>query len=621
MTPRRTTILFAIPALALVITLALATGSSRVLADGDPAPPSQTNGPIKKLKVTANYANQEKQVYRAMGGVTNPKVPVHWNRFYDYAQSSKMLQDIAKAHPHLAKLESLGKSYGKRDLWVMTVTNRKDGKPLADKPAMWIDGGLHANETQATEVVLYTAWYLAEMAAINPRIKQLLDERVFYLAPMINPDARDAHFYKANNTDWPRGGMRPVDDDGDGLFDEDPADDLDGDGHITILRVRDENGTHIPHPKFPRMMIEAPEGTKGTYRMVGVEGYDNDGDGKINEDYAGYYDPNRLFPWKWEPEYIQLGGYRYPLAVPEIRAFADFMMARPHIAGSQNYHNTGGLIVRGPAVASDRYDAADIRVHDTMAKLGERILPGYDYIVQSSSLYESYGETINWRYQMLGHLAFLNEVWGPFNYFGTKDAGYIMPKREIVHEFDKYLLFEDAFVDWKEIDHPQFGRVEVGGKKKNFGRQPPSFMLEEMCHRNMAFTLYHADQMPKVRVQSIDVEDLGDGLTQVTATIENERLIPTRLAVDVHRNISPPDVVSIRAAGVDNKKIHVAAALTSGSKWFAQTHDHPHHPADVELKTIGGNSTIYVRWLVEGEGPFEVSVKSTKGGRHSLRSK
>lgn len=583
-------------------------------------------GPSVADRINAAVAkNKASNVYRALGGPTHPKVPAHWNRYYDYADATKLLKQIAKAHPELVKLQSLGKSYAKRDLWVVTITNRRDGIPTEHKPAMWIDGGLHANETQATEVVLYTIWYLAEMYAINPEIKRMVDERVFYLAPVMNPDARDSHFHEANTTDWPRGGMRPVDDDGDGLFDEDPPDDLDGDGHITILRVRDENGTHIPHPDFPRMMIGAPPGQKGTYRIVGLEGYDNDGDGKLNEDSHGYYDPNRLFPWLWQPEHIQLGGYRYPLAVPEIRAFADFMMDHPNIAGSQNYHNTGGLLIRGPAVATDHYQKADVRIFDRMAKHGERILPGYEYISQGDSLYESYGETVSWRYQMLGHIGFLNEVWGPFNYFGTTDAGRIMPKKEIVHEFDKHLLFDEAFVDWHEVDHPQLGRVEVGGKKKNFGRQPPSFMLEEMCHRNMAFTLYHAEQMPKVAVQAIDVERLDGDLYQVTAIIENQRMIPSRTAVDVLRNISPPDVISIQAAGEkgDGKNVggfKVITALSDGSKLFANPMEHERDPANVKLQAIPGNGTKYVRWLVEGDGPFEVSVTSIKGGRHKLVS-
>ena len=77
------------------------------------------------------------------------------------------------------------------------------------------------------------------------------------------------------------------------------------------------------------------------------------------------------------------------------------------------------------------------------------------------------------------------------------------------------------------MEHPQYGKIEVGGPKKNWGRQPPSFLLEEECHRNMAFTLYHADQMPDVEVDSVEVKPYDDNLQQVVATIVNRKLTPT----------------------------------------------------------------------------------------------
>jgi hypothetical protein len=95
---------------------------------------------------------------------------------------------------------------------------------------MWIDGGIHANEIQASEVVLYTAWFLCEMRGESETVKRLLNERVFFLMPMMSPDSRDAHFYQPNSTNSPRSGQRPVDDDQDGRVDEDGPDDLDGDG-------------------------------------------------------------------------------------------------------------------------------------------------------------------------------------------------------------------------------------------------------------------------------------------------------------------------------------------------------------------------------------------------------
>ena len=76
-----------------------------------------------------------------------------------------------------------------------------------------------------------------------------------------------------------RSGVRPVDDDGDGLFDEDGLDDLDADGHITQMRIADPNGDYKPHPDFPNMLVKVKPGEKGQYRLLGAEGIDNDGDG------------------------------------------------------------------------------------------------------------------------------------------------------------------------------------------------------------------------------------------------------------------------------------------------------------------------------------------------------
>ena len=58
----------------------------------------------------------------------------------------------------------------------------------------------------------------------------------------------------------------------------------------------------------------------------------------------------------------------------------------------------------------------------------------------------------------------------------------------------------------------------------------------------MAFTLYHADEMPLVKVQSVEVKKISDDLQQVTAIIENSKIIPTHAAIDVKRKVTPADV-------------------------------------------------------------------------------
>ena len=203
-------------------------------------------------------------VYTPMGAPPDPKVEVHWNRYHDYAAVTRVIESLAREHPKRVKLESLGKSYGKRDMWALTITNFEKGKP-EERPAFYIDGGIHANELQGPEVVLYTAWFLAESYGRNETVTRLLDERVFYLVPMLSPDSRDAHMHEPNTTHSPRSGQRPVDDDKDGLVDEDGPDDLDGDGHITQMRVRDPNGRWKPHEKHPNFLVRVEADEKGEY--------------------------------------------------------------------------------------------------------------------------------------------------------------------------------------------------------------------------------------------------------------------------------------------------------------------------------------------------------------------
>ncbi len=404
-------------------------------------------------------------------------MPAQWNRYHDFAQATELLQQLVKAFPELCHLENLGSSYGKREMWVLTLTSRK-GPAAGEKPAFWIDGGIHANEIQGTEVALYTAWFLAESYGRHALATRLLDERTFYIMPMMSPDSRDAHMYQPNSTHSPRGGQRPVDDDRDGLVDEDKPDDLDGDGHITQMRIRDPNGRFKPHPEYPELMIACKPDERGQYTLLDTEGIDNDGDGKVDEDGDGYYDPNRNWPWSWQPNYVQHGADRYPFSVAEDRMVAEFIMAHPNIAGAQSYHNAGGMILRGPGVKTEHYDGRDLAVYNELGHKGEMMLPGYKYMETSTELYEVFGGELDWLHNMQGIFAFTNELFTSSDLFHRKSEGGFFGKAEDLRQFDKYLLLSEGTVPWHEVDHPQFGKIEVGGAKKSWVRQPPSFMLE-----------------------------------------------------------------------------------------------------------------------------------------------
>ena len=549
-------------------------------------------------------AQTPEQLFQAVGTPVNPKVQISWNRYYTAEGLESLAKKLAEAHPGLIKLKSIGKSYEGRDLWCIAVTDYNTGEEM-EKPGFYIDGNIHSNEIQGAEFGMYTAWYLAESFGNNDFITELLKERVFYIIPTINPDARNAYMKGDNTANTPRSGMMPIDDDRDGLYDEDGFDDLNGDGEITLMRRKTDYGQLRPNPTNPNRMDRVPADELGEYEYLGSEGIDNDGDGRINEDrVGGYYDPNRNWGWGWEPEYIQGGAHKYPFSVPENKAVMEFVMAHPNIAGAQSYHNSGGMILRGPGTEDDQgsYNRTDTRVYDALGNLGAKLLPGYRYIVIHKDLYSAYGGELDWFHGGRGIFTFSNELFTSFMLFSKNrpDAD----ERDI---FSRRLLFEDDFIPWEEYDHPTYGKIEIGGTRKNTGRANPGFLLETDAHRNMAFTIYHAYQMPKLVIEEVDEKTLGNGYSEVTVTVGNRRVIPTHSSHDINKKITRPDYIRIEGADV-------IAGMRVLNKDFNQTEEQKYTPEQIEVRNIPGMSTVTVRWIIRSGSNFSIVVDSEKGG-------
>ena len=147
-----------------------------------------------------------------------------------------------------------------------------------------------------------------------------------------------------------------------------------------------------------------------------------------------------------------------------------------------------------------------------------------------SGLYTVHGGFIDWTNDGLGMLSFSNELWNGGQYFNSpdlqtqqRDPNSPINNRVAQYFFDDMLEFGDQFVEWKAFEHPQFGKVEMGGWKKTQGRVPPRFMNEELCHRNMAFSLYQADEMPQMKSGETKVEAIGGGVYRVRVDFTNPK--------------------------------------------------------------------------------------------------
>jgi hypothetical protein len=544
-------------------------------------------------------------------------LPLTWDRWLDHDEIGERMQLMAETWPEFLSLQSLGQSYGGREMWMITINNPETGNEL-DKAGMFIEANVHGNEIQGAEVVLYTIWYLMENYDRIDEVKRLVDERVFYMLPSVNPDGRDYFLDGAGS--GARTGHIPVDSDGDGLFDEDGPDDLNGNGVIEQIRkyVPGE-GTHRISHEDPRIMVPVAPGEFGDWVMLGSEGLDNDGDGRVNEDPVGGYDPNRNYGSDWQPNYIQGGSMDYPFQLPEARAVNDFMMSRPNIAGFQTYHNTGGMILRPPGMAwYGDYPRQDIRIYDEIGETGERMLPYYDYLIIWQGLYTVHGGSIDWGNDGLGIISYSNELWSSGQYFNSpllqeqqQDPDSPIRGFKSRFFFDDMLEFGDQYVEWAEFDHPVYGSVEMGGWKKLSGRVNPRFMSMELFHRNMAFTLYHADSMPLMQMGGHTVERIDDDLYRVRVDIRNDRLIPTIIEKARQNNVVRPDLLT-----VDGNVEIIAAGWVESKFEPGPTEIIDQEQLDRIMIRSGapGRETRTVEYLVRGSGSMTVTYDSVKGG-------
>jgi len=520
------------------------------------------------------------------------KVDVSWNRFYDYNEMEEIIKDLVAAYPDLLTLKSLGKSEQGRDMWLIILNNPETGADN-EKPAMYIDGNVHGNEIQATETVLYSIWYLTKSYGEVEPLTELMDRVSFYFVPSINPDGRAEWFANPNTPHSARTGQRPTDNDYDGQLDEDGPEDLDGDGHITSMWKFDANGDYRRNEVDPRIIERVPEGVEGELSRLGSEGIDNDGDGRINEDGPGGYDMNRNWGSDWQPNFIQRGAGEHPFDRPETKAVADFILTRSNIAAGQSYHNTGGMLLRGPGASylENLYSRQDRQMYDALGKAGEDLLPYYRYMVIHADLYTVHGGFVNWLAEGLGIASFTNELWT--NSRMMPDPSREFGETERMHWQDR-MLFGQTFTDYTEYDHPEHGKVLIGGGTKFSSRVTPPFMLEEGCHRNFAFTMFHADSMPELQFKWAGVKELSGGLWEVTVEIENTKLIPSRLAIAARNKIGMPDLFTLEGADV----------VLSGQ--ISDRHDHTMSPIKdrpdrlLVERGISGNSVSTFRFLVQG---------------------
>jgi len=547
------------------------------------------------------------------------KVPLRFDKYYTYEQVVEAIRALNKSYPELTSVEEVGKSEEGRIIYALTINNPKTGNYLS-KPGVYTDGNIHGNEIQAGEVCLYLANRLLTNYGKLKDITEVVDRNTFYIIPVVNVDGR-YHFFSDPNTPSSNRGLRiPVDDDRDGLFDEDPPDDLDKDGNITSMRKRDPFGKLKTDPEEPRLMVPLKPGEKGEWTNLGEEGIDNDGDGLINEDPEGSVDGNRDWGYNWAPPYVQDGAGLYPVSGKGPKAITEWMLKRPNIVMVFAYHNNGGMYLRGPSTkAAGELPAGDLAVYDNLGKNIEKIVPGYKYLISWKDLYSTYGDFTSFASNLIGSYSFVGELFqvetetfdGTF--FAKSENNSIMGSNDTESErkrlkFNDHVTQGELFKDWTPYKHPVYGDIEIGGWVKMSSRLPHPFMLQDLVHRNASAVILAAQNTPNVEMEVFEVKKLEGGIYRVRVRLSNKNSMPSISYQSVKNKLYPLDQISVKGSG---------AKVVSGGKItdiYLDKVEYKEFKPEIQFCQVPGFSKVEYQFLVSGKGNLEINYNSVKAG-------
>jgi hypothetical protein len=450
------------------------------------------------------------------------------------------LKEYAKALGNMAKVQSIGKSAGGLDLWMISLYH----EDMTDKPSLMIVSGTDGLHPSGT---LVTLSILEEFLALGAdTLRQYLSKASLHILPSLNPDALNSYGEKVKLVR--RGNATPFDEDRDGWLEEDPFEDLDGDGFVTQMRVEDSGGDYRILENEPRVMVKADftKGEFGTHRLLS-EGIDNDKDGKFNEDGKGGVNIDRNFSYDY-PIFSE-GAGPYQSSESETRAFMEFLFRNPEI------HTVLHIGLQDNLTVPEKYDEkmasgrivkswleSDTQVSSLLSKRYKELLSIENDKIHpmDAAVGGNLSQTV---YYHAGRFSLATPSWWiPVYQDSANSQNSSQPvKKEKQLGSKEYSLLKwseahgvsDVFFDWQPYSHPDFPnqKVEIGGFFPLALHNPPSHIAEKRGEQHVPFVKMLLASMPEVVLENIKVDKLDKEVYRVSVAIVNRGALPTSSAL------------------------------------------------------------------------------------------
>jgi len=403
--------------------------------------------------------------------------------------------------------------------------------PPAERPGILLLGGLDGRSVAGGEAVLSVVHdLLADPSRLPPGVS-------FVAIPWASPSALGMTL---------RGEARdgrddePVDEDHDGRADEDGPDDVDGDGRLFEMLVLAVDGawaldsmTAFPRPARPSDSVR--------YERT-LEGRDDDGDGRFNEDGPGGIVLDQNFPLGRRGAWGDPLAGRLPMSAPLSRALADLVLRRPVavVVCFQGEH--GGLAIPGGVPSG-------VGEHDLPLDLDrpvfEQVAAAFQaatgrsagaWTLREAWLEDRPGAALDWLYAVPGVLALEVAPWGPAVALQGEAAD------ELFADGRSYATVEAAWQRWVDNDRGGIGystwrdvelgegrRGLLGGWDASVRLNPPVERLPDALAGTTALVRALADGLPELELE-VDVLEREGDLVHLRARVANVGRWPTGLA-------------------------------------------------------------------------------------------